>query len=64
LPTQDAHRKPQAFRLVPRRVSPWAAALVLWLAAQAIQREFRLLTSNARDFADIPGLDMVVLKVP
>jgi len=36
----------------------------LWLAAQAIQREFRLLTSNARDFADIPGLDMVVLKVP
>jgi predicted nucleic acid-binding protein len=34
----------------------------LWLAAQAIQREFRLLTSNARDFADIPGLEMVVLK--
>ena len=36
----------------------------LWLAAQAIQREFRLLTSNAKDFADIPGLQMVVLKVP
>ena len=36
----------------------------LWLAAQAIQRDFRLLTSNARDFADIPGLQMVVLKLP
>lgn len=36
----------------------------LWLAAQAIQRDFRLLTSNSRDFADIPGLQMVVLKLP
>ncbi len=36
----------------------------LWLAAQAIQRDFRLLTSNARDFADIPGLQIVVLKLP
>jgi predicted nucleic acid-binding protein len=36
----------------------------LWLAAQAVQRDFRLLTSNARDFADIPGLQMVVLKLP
>lgn len=36
----------------------------LWLAAQAIQRDFRLLTSNARDFADIPGLQMVILKLP
>lgn len=36
----------------------------LWLAAQAIQRDFRLLTSNARDFADIPGLRMVVLRLP
>jgi predicted nucleic acid-binding protein len=36
----------------------------LWLAAQAIQRNFRLLTSNAKDFADIPGLRMVVLKLP
>jgi predicted nucleic acid-binding protein len=36
----------------------------LWLAAQAIQRNFRLLTSNAKDFADIPGLQMVVLKLP
>lgn len=36
----------------------------LWLAAQAIERDFRLLTSNARDFADIPGLQMVSLKLP
>ena len=36
----------------------------LWLAAQAIQRDFRLLTSNAKDFADIPGLQTVILKLP
>lgn len=36
----------------------------LWLAAQAIQRDFRLLTSNARDFADVPGLQIVILKLP
>ena len=36
----------------------------LWLAAQAIQRDFRLLTSNAKDLADIPGLQVVVLKLP
>lgn len=36
----------------------------LWLAAQAIQRDFSLLTSNRRDFADIPGLRMVAMEVP
>ena len=36
----------------------------LWLAAQAVQRDLRLLTSNGKDFADIPGLQMVVLKLP
>jgi predicted nucleic acid-binding protein len=36
----------------------------LWLAAQAIQRDFRLLTSDAKDFADVPGLQMVILKLP
>jgi predicted nucleic acid-binding protein len=36
----------------------------LWLAAQAIQCDFRLLTSNAKDFADVPGLQMVALKLP
>lgn len=35
----------------------------LWLAAQTIQRDFHLLTSNAKDFADIPGLRVVVLPV-
>jgi predicted nucleic acid-binding protein len=36
----------------------------LWLAAQAIQRDFFLLTANAKDFADIPGLKLVGLKLP
>lgn len=33
----------------------------LWLSSQAIQHGFELLTRNTRDFADIPGLQ--VLKV-
>ena len=36
----------------------------LWLAAQAVQRKFTLLTANAKDFLDIPGLKLVVVKVP
>ncbi len=36
----------------------------LWLASQAIQRDFHLLTNNERDFADIPGLKMVPLRLP
>ena len=28
----------------------------LWLAAQTIERKFTLLTANARDFKDVPGL--------
>ena len=28
----------------------------LWLAAQAIERKFTLLTANAEDFSDVPGL--------
>ncbi len=43
---------------------PYVRVNDLWLAAQAIQRDFRLLTSNARDFADIPGLQLVILKSP
>lgn len=35
----------------------------LWLAAQAIQRNFKVLTSNAKDFRDIPGLDLIVMPV-
>lgn len=42
---------------------PYVRVNDLWLAAQAIQRDYRLLTSNAKDFADIPGLEMVVLKL-
>jgi len=36
----------------------------VWLAAQAIQRGFTLLTANAKDFEDIPGLKLTVLTVP
>ena len=36
----------------------------LWLAAQAIQRDFTVLTANAKDFKDVPGLKCVVVKVP
>lgn len=36
----------------------------LWLAAQAIQRNFRMLTSNPADFEDVPGLKMVALRLP
>jgi predicted nucleic acid-binding protein len=43
---------------------PYVRVNDLWLAAQAIQRDFRLLTSNAKDFADIPGLQVAVLKLP
>ena len=36
----------------------------LWLAAQAIQRDCRLLTCNPKDFADIPGLKVVAMPLP
>ena len=36
----------------------------LWLAAQAIQRDFKLLTSNPKDFRDIEGLKMVAVPLP
>jgi predicted nucleic acid-binding protein len=33
----------------------------LWLASQAIQHGFPLVTRNARDFQDIPGLDLRIV---
>ncbi len=36
----------------------------LWLAAQAVQQNFTLLTANAKDFQDIPNLKLVVVKIP
>ena len=36
----------------------------LWLASQAIQRDFTVLTANVKDFKDVPGLKFVVVKVP
>lgn len=34
----------------------------LWIAAQAIERKFTLLTANARDFRDVPGLKFAAVK--
>jgi predicted nucleic acid-binding protein len=34
----------------------------LWLAAQAIERKFTLLTANARDFRDVPGLKFLAMR--
>lgn len=36
----------------------------VWLAAQAIQRDFTLLTANAKDFRDIPGLKWLEVPLP
>ena len=33
----------------------------LWLASQAIQHQYKLVTHNEKDFKDIPGLDLVIL---
>lgn len=33
----------------------------LWLASQAIQHGLKLLTRNSKDFADLPGLDLVTI---
>jgi predicted nucleic acid-binding protein len=34
----------------------------LWLAAQALQRHLIILTSNAKDFQDVPGLKVIEMK--
>ncbi|WP_052573407.1 PIN domain-containing protein [Haloferula sp. BvORR071] len=36
----------------------------LWLAAQAVQRDFTLLTANPKDFQDIPKLKWMHLPLP
>ena len=36
----------------------------LWLAAQALQRNFTVLTANAKDFRDVPGLKFMEVKQP
>jgi predicted nucleic acid-binding protein len=35
----------------------------LWLASQALQRGFTLLTANSKDFKDVAGLKVVEVKV-
>ena len=34
----------------------------LWLASLAIQHGMRLITLNGKDFVDVPGLDLIVLR--
>jgi predicted nucleic acid-binding protein len=53
-----------AARLKKAGRDPYVRVNDLWLAAQTLERDFRLLTSNAKDFADIQGLQVVVLKLP
>ena len=36
----------------------------LWLAAQAVQRDFTVVTANSKDFQDIPALKLVAIKAP
>jgi tRNA(fMet)-specific endonuclease VapC len=36
----------------------------LWLASQAIQRDFTMLTANEKDFKDVPGLKFVTVSIP
>ena len=36
----------------------------LWLAAQAVQRDFTVLTAHSKDFKDIPGLKVIIVNVP
>jgi predicted nucleic acid-binding protein len=43
--------------------SPRQRVQDLWLASQAIQHSYRLLTRNKSDFEDIPGLDLVSYKL-
>ncbi len=53
-----------AAKLKKARRDPNVRINNLWLAAQAIQRNLKLLTSNPRDFKDIPGLKMIALPRP
>jgi predicted nucleic acid-binding protein len=34
----------------------------LWLASQAVQRDFTLLTGNVKDFVDIPDLKLIQVR--
>lgn len=36
----------------------------LWLAAQAVECGFTIVTANAKDFRDVPGLQWVEMTIP
>jgi hypothetical protein len=41
--------------------SPRTRVNDLWIAAQAIEKDYALLTTNIKDFEGLPGLRVVVL---
>jgi len=48
--------------LAGARRGPSFRVQALWLASQALQHGLKLLTRNVKDFADIPGLEL--MRVP
>ena len=36
----------------------------LWLAAQAVEQNFTILTANAKDFQDVPDLKWLAVTIP
>lgn len=36
----------------------------MWLAAQALEHKFTLLTANAKDFQDVPNLKLIPVELP
>ena len=50
-----------AARLTKSGRGPDSRIQDLWLAAQAIERKFTLLTANAKDFRDVPGLKFLAV---
>jgi predicted nucleic acid-binding protein len=49
-----------AAELKRAKKDPYYRIQDLWLASQAIQNRFKLLTQNEKDFFDIPGLELVI----
>jgi predicted nucleic acid-binding protein len=50
--------------LLARGSQPRRRVQDLWIASQAIQNGFALLTRNHADFAGLPGLDLIPYSLP
>jgi predicted nucleic acid-binding protein len=53
-----------ASKLSRLKRSPEYRVQDLWLAAQALQRGFTVLTANGKDFKDVPGLKIIEIRMP